>query len=66
VLNLGHGRGGDVRLFLLQSAHSLLGSNFKRFLRVCWFWAARSAAGFGGRRDMARDAIGNVCVGPVN
>lgn len=20
---------------------------------VCWFWAARSAAGFGGRRDMA-------------
>lgn len=42
----------NSRLLRLQSAHTLLGSNFKRLLIVCWFWAARSAAGFGGRRDM--------------
>lgn len=40
------------RLLRLQSAHTLLGSNLRRFLMVCWFCAARSAAGFGGRRDM--------------
>jgi hypothetical protein len=45
--------GKHSRLLRLQSAHTLLGSNFRRFLMVCWFCAARSAAGFGGRRDMA-------------
>lgn len=44
---------GDVRLFLLQSEHILLGSNFSSDLMVAWFFAARSAAGFGGRLDMA-------------
>ncbi len=29
---------------------------------VCWFWAARSAAGFGGRRDMAGGGIVNCGV----
>lgn len=43
---------GDVRLFLLQSEHILLGSNFNSDLMVAWFFAARSAAGFGGRLDM--------------
>lgn len=43
---------GYVRLFLLQSAHILLGSNFTSDLSVAWFFAARSAAGFGGRRDI--------------
>lgn len=43
---------GDLRLFLLQSAHVLFPSNFKRFLMVCVFCAARSAAGFGGLRDI--------------
>lgn len=43
---------GDVRLFLLQSEHILLGSNFSSDLMVAWFFAARSAAGFGGRLDM--------------
>lgn len=41
-----------VRLFLLQSAHILLGSSLSRDLIVAWFLAARSAAGFGGRLDM--------------
>lgn len=39
-------------LFLLQSEHILLGSNFNSDLMVAWFFAARSAAGFGGRLDM--------------
>lgn len=43
---------GDIRLFLLQSEHILLGSNFNSDLMVAWFFAARSAAGFGGRLDM--------------
>ena len=43
---------GDVRLFFLQSEHILLGSNFNSDLIVAWFFAARSAAGFGGRLDM--------------
>lgn len=42
----------DLRLFLLQSAQTLLDSILSRFLMVAVFWAARSAAGFGGRRDM--------------
>lgn len=42
----------DIRLFLLQSEHILLGSNFNSDLMVAWFFAARSAAGFGGRLDM--------------
>ena len=42
-----------VRLFFLQSAQILLGSNFRRLLMVAWFCAARSAAGFGGRLDMS-------------
>lgn len=42
----------DVRLFLLQSEHILLGSNFNSDLMVAWFFAARSAAGFGGRLDI--------------
>lgn len=42
----------DSRLFLLQSAQILLGSSFSKFLIVCWFWAAFSAAGFGGRLDI--------------
>ena len=41
-----------LRLFLLQSAHNLLDSNFRRLLIVAWFCAARSAAGLGGLRDM--------------
>lgn len=41
-----------VRLFLLQSAHILLGSNFTSDLSVAWFFAALSAAGFGGRLDI--------------
>ncbi len=43
----------DSRLALLQSAHTLLGSNFKRLLIVAWFCAARSAPGFGALLDMA-------------
>lgn len=39
-------------LFLLQSAHILLGSNFTSDLSVAWFFAALSAAGFGGRLDI--------------
>lgn len=42
----------DSRLFFLQSAQTLFGSNFRRLLMVAWFCAARSAAGFGGRRDI--------------
>lgn len=42
----------DVRLFLLQSEHILLGSSFNSDLMVAWFFAARSAAGFGGRLDI--------------
>lgn len=42
----------DIRLFLLQSEHILLGSNFSSDLMVAWFFAARSAAGFGGRLDI--------------
>lgn len=50
--------GIHVRLFRLQSAQTLLGSSFSRVLMVCWFCAARSAAGLGaGRLDMA----GVVC-----
>lgn len=41
-----------VRLFFLQSAQILLVSSFRRLLMVTWFWAALSAAGLGGRRDM--------------
>lgn len=40
------------RLFLLQSAHVLFPSNFNKLLIVFVFCAARSAAGFGGRRDI--------------
>lgn len=50
----------DLRLFLLQSAQLLLPSSLSRVLMVCWFWAARSAAGFGGALlDMAFDAQSN-------
>lgn len=44
--------GGGSRLFLLQSAQLLLPSSLRRLLIVCVFCAARSAAGFGGLRDM--------------
>lgn len=54
--------GKHPRLLRLQSAHTLLGSNFRRLLIVCWFCAARSAAGFGGRRDMAGGAVGRSIV----
>ena len=40
------------RLFLLQSAHVLFPSSFKRLLIVCAFCAERSAAGLGALRDM--------------
>lgn len=42
----------SLRLFFLQSAHSLLASNFRRLLMVDWFCIVRSTAGFGGLRDM--------------
>jgi hypothetical protein len=42
----------SLRLFLLQSAHVLFPSSFKRLLIVCVFCAARSAAGLGGLRDI--------------
>lgn len=42
-----------VRLFLLQSAQVLLPSSFSRVLIVCWFCAARSAAGFGTLLDIS-------------
>lgn len=45
--------GEGSRLLRLQSAHTLLASNFRRLLIVCVFCAARSAAGFAGRRLMA-------------
>ena len=41
-----------IRLFFLQSAQVLLLSTFTRVFKVCWFWAPRSAAGLGGRRDI--------------
>lgn len=47
------GYAGYVRLFLLQSAHILLCSNLTSDLSVVEFFAARSAAGFGGRLDIA-------------
>lgn len=40
-------------LFLLQSAQLLLASILTRLLSVWVFWAARSAAGLGARRDIA-------------
>lgn len=52
-------RGIHLRLFLLQSAHTLLDSNFRRLLMVAWFCAARSAAGLGGLRDI----IIIICIG---
>jgi hypothetical protein len=52
---------GRSRLFLLQSEHILLASNFSRFLIVCWFWAARSAAGLGGRLDISAVADRQTC-----
>lgn len=48
----------DVRLFLLQSAHILLGSNLTSDLSVAEFFAARSAAGFGGRLDIVLAFLG--------
>src|SRR4051794_13479901 len=42
----------NVRLFRLQSAQLLLPSSFNSLIIVCWFCAARSAAGLGARRDM--------------
>lgn len=61
---------GDVRLFLLQSEHILLGSNFNSDLMVAWFFAARSAAGFGGRLDMVgscalKDSTSFKCAGVI-
>lgn len=47
------GARGTVRLFLLQSAQTLLVSSFRRLLMVAVFCAARSAAGFGALLDMA-------------
>lgn len=48
----------SVRLFRLQSAQILFASNFRRFLTVCWFWAARSG---GTRRDMAAEGFLGIC-----
>lgn len=48
-----HSVADGSRLLRLQSAHTLLASSFKRLLIVCVFCAARSAAGFAGRRLMA-------------
>jgi len=50
--------GLNLRLFRLQSAHTLLASSLRRLLIVAWFWAARSAFGFGGRRDISIKNIG--------
>lgn len=45
-------------MFLLQSAHILLGSNFSNDFIVTWFLAALSAAGLGGGR---LDIVEIVC-----
>ena len=57
---LGVRNGSNTRLFLLQSAQTLFASNFRRLFIVCWFCAARSAAGFGGLRDILESCVGGL------